>query len=379
MTGGRSEVYSAEQPGWGELLSSVPHDVFHRAEYHRLSGFGHEGEPCLFAYREAAPGGGGVFLWPYLKREIPGSPWHDVSSVYGYAGPVCRGGEGEGAAEEFARRGCQALLAHWRESGVIAAFTRFHPLLANAGFAEALEFAGPGGGSGRSPAGTTVSIDLTIPLEDQVRRYQKVLRQEIRKARESGFVTIEDQEFADAPSFVRLYRQTMERRNSRADYLIDEAWVEQFRAALGSHARLFVTKWNGQVAAALLAIEYAPFLHAHLTGINADLAAHSPLKILLDDIRIWGSQRGLSSFHLGGGLGGREDSLFQFKRRFSPVTHPFQTGRWVLDRSRYEELERAHRDNLAARGYRVGNDGFFPIYRYQPTPADALEEQASEV
>lgn len=358
---GRSEVYLASNPQWRELLNEAPHDVFHRPEYHQLPGFGHEGEAFLFAYREDQ---GSLFLWPYLMRPIGATGLNDVTSVYGYAGPLCKGDTA------FAQRACLALRDQWREQSVVAAFTRFHPLLENADCVEALEAAGLG--PGRSSAGTTVSIDLTIPLDDQVRRYQKVLRQEIRKAREIGFVTTEDHEWADVDGFVHLYRETMGRRNSRADYLIDSSWVERFRTAVGSHARLFVTRFEGRIAAALLAIEYAPYLHAHLTGINSDLAAHSPLKILLDDIRIWGTQRGLRSFHLGGGLGGREDSLFQFKRRFSSVTHAFQTGKWVLDPSRYGDLEHAHRADLARRGFRVGNPEFFPIYRYQPGAADAI-------
>ena len=80
------------------------------------------------------------------------------------------------------------------------------------------------------------------------------------------------------------------------------------------------------MAAALIAIEYGSYLHAHLTGINAELVAYSPLKVLLDDVRAWGTSRGLKAFHIGGGLGGREDTLYQFKRKFSPLTHEFYTG-----------------------------------------------------
>ena len=114
----------------------------------------------------------------------------------------------------------------------------------------------------------------------------------------------------------------------------------------------------------------APSLH--LTGINADLTAHSPLKILLDDIREWATQRGLQTFHLGGGLGGREDSLFEFERRFSPITHTFRTGRWVLNTGVYRELAANHRDDLIERGCSTDLPDYFPIYRYQPVEIDAM-------
>ena len=186
-------------------------------------------------------------------------------------------------------------------------------------------------GEGLRLCGSTVSLDLTIPPEEQVRRYQKVLRQEIRKTRESGFVTSHDEDWRHVEEFVSHYRSTMLRRNSRAEYLIDTTWGSEFRRCLGERARLLVTKFNDEVAAALIAIEYGPYLHAHLTGINAEVVAYSPLKILLDDVRAWGTSRGLKAFHLGGGLGGREDTLYQFKRKCSPLTHEFYTGSWILD------------------------------------------------
>lgn len=362
MFAGKSELYGPGDAAWLELLERVPHDVFHHPGYHQLPGLGHEGSPHLFSYSESD---GSLLLWPYLQREIPGTGGYDVSSVYGYAGPLSSG------SPEFLKRAWLALLDHWRSCGIVSAFTRFHPLLGNARLIAAM--GGGAAGPGMCVGGSTVSIDLTIPSTEQIRRYQKVLRQEIRKSRELGFVTTEDREWSAAGSFVRLYRETMARRNSRDEYLIDEAWVETFRRTLGPHARLFVTEWQGRVTAALLAIEYAPYLHAHLTGIDSETAAYSPFKVLLDDVREWGTQRGLHSFHLGGGLGGREDSLFQFKRRFSSVTHAFETGRWILDPQRYEELARAHSESLRRQGYEVGNTDFFPVYRYQPAEAGASD------
>lgn len=340
--------------GWTELLERVPHDIYHTPEYHALPGFGNRGAAQAFSYRETDS----VFLWPYLLSEIDGGEGlTDVSSVYGYPGPVATGDAA------FLQRAWAALKEHWKSQRVVSVFTRFHPLLANFRFFDCLDAEAI---AGCRKIGPTVAIDLRPTPEDQVRSYQKVLRQQIRKTRSSGFVTHEDHDWQHAPEFVRIYGDTMARRNSRSDYLVDEAWMENFRRTLGGKARLFVTTWNGTVAAALIAMVHGPFVHAHLTGINGELAAHSPLKVLLDDIREWGTAQGLQSFHLGGGLGGREDSLFEFKRKFSPETHEFWTGSWIVDHEAYRALEDRHRSRLAANGVELGDTPFFPIYRYQP-------------
>lgn len=361
VTLNQAELYAVADPRWAEVVGRLRHDVYHTPDYHCVPGFGREGEAFVFAYQE----GDSVFLWPYLLTPTEGATgYHDVTSVYGYAGPL------SSPDPEFVARGWNALLDHWRSQRVVSAFTRFHPLIGNRELMQNLKDAnGQPAGEGLRRCGSTVSMDLTIPGDDQIRRYQKVLRQEIRKSREIGFVTTEDADWNHVDDFVRLYRDTMSRRNGRSEYLVDSAWVMEFRRILGDQARLFVTKWNGVVAAALLAMEYRPFLHAHLTGINSELVAHSPLKILLDDIRAWGTERGLESFHLGGGLGGREDSLYQFKRRFSPLAHEFHTGSWILDPAMYRELEEVHRRKFAEQGIEMGDPGFFPIYRYHPAEA----------
>ena len=78
------------------------------------------------------------------------------------------------------------------------------------------------------------------------------------------------------------------------------------------------------------------------------------MTVLLDDIRAWGTKQGLKAFHLGGGLGGRADTLYEFKREFSPLKHEFYTGSWILDPERYRELQAMHLRSLAQMGVDIG-------------------------
>lgn len=363
MIRGRAQIFGSGAREWPELLSRVSHDVYHRPEYHRTSGFGCEGDPYLFAYEEDDK----VFLWPYLLTPIDGlNEYFDVTSVYGYSGPV-------GSTDPpFLSRAWRELLDHWRMQRAVSAFTRFHPILGNSALCEGLRASADTRGGDLRLCGSTVSIDLTLDRSEQVRRYQRILRQEIRQSHEAGFITCEDRDWRHRDDFVRLYRETMKRRQGRSEYLIDSAWVDRFREALGDRARLFVTTFEGTVAVALLVMTHGPFVHAHLTGINADLVAYSPFKVVVDDVREWGTAQGLQFFHLGGGLGGREDSLFQFKRRFSPLVHQFRIGCWILRPTEYRELEHSHRDFYAAQGTDIGEPDYFPVYRYRPPSSPRL-------
>jgi hypothetical protein len=361
LTLGQTDVLTPSSTRWQSVLQRVRHDIFHTPEYHTVPGFGQRGEPQAFVYEEDDL----AFLWPYLLSPIPGTDGcNDVTSVYGYPGPV-------GSADaEFLARAWQALLEHWRTQRVVSAFTRFHPLLANCQLLAGI----PEAAAGIRAYGSTVSIDLTLSDEAQVKNYKKNLRQQIRKAREAGFSSFRDEEWNRADEFVAVYQDTMARLSSRPDYLVDRAWVDRVRETLGANVHLFVTKSEDDVvAAAMIVFVHGTFLHCHLIGSNPQFFEHSPTKVLLDDVRIWGTRHGYSSMHLGGGLGGREDSLFHFKSRFSPVTHPFHTGSWILDEVRYRQLETEHLKGLAGQGVDVSSIDYFPSYRFTPhAPSDGI-------
>lgn len=354
LTLGSVELLTSTAAGrWNSVLDRVEHDIYHTPAYHRLSGFGQAGAPRAFVYQEED----NAFVWPYLLTPIDEAPgYHDVTSVYGYPGPV-------GTKDpDFTGRAWEALTEHWKEERVVAAFTRFNPLLGN----DRLLAGVPAAAAGVKDRGNTVAIDLTLPVETQFQQYHKNLRYAIRKARETGLQTFEDTRWAHVDDFVAVYQDTMARCGSRPEYVVDREWIHNFRDAMGTQARLFVTTQDQSVAAAMIVIDYGSNLHCHLIGSAPEFAAISPSKVLLDDVRRWGTENGRRTMHLGGGLGGREDALYQFKRKFSSLTQCFRTGNWILNAPVYRELEEANRATQAARGLEIEHISYFPSYRFNP-------------
>jgi hypothetical protein len=98
-----------------------------------------------------------------------------------------------------------------------------------------------------------------------------------------------------------------------------------------------------------------PWLHYHLGARSADAGAAGASHLALYELAAWGQAHGYETVHLGGGVGGRADSLFEFKRRFAPDgLAAAAIGKAVHDTDRYLRLARA--DAIAW-------DGFFPAYR----------------
>jgi lipid II:glycine glycyltransferase (peptidoglycan interpeptide bridge formation enzyme) len=223
------------------------------------------------------------------------------------------------------------------------------------------------GPDGRDPIiqlGETVSIDLQQDDATAVAAYSKKLRQEIASARRAGLTTRLEEDWSAVSIFEELYRATMIRSRAAATYFFSLDDLRGLKAALGPELHLFLTELDGRTAAAGLFTEHRGVLQAHLVGTNDEFRAWSPLKVLLDDVRRWASERGNDVLHLGGGRGGRDDSLLAFKRRFSPRRHAFSIGRWVLDPSAYATLARAWSMRINDAGHVIGDPSFFPTYRY---------------
>jgi lipid II:glycine glycyltransferase (peptidoglycan interpeptide bridge formation enzyme) len=156
--------------------------------------------------------------------------------------------------------------------------------------------------------------------------------------------------------FAELYRRTMLRQGADAFYLFATDYWDALRAegeALG--LVLVEGRLEGEPAAAALCFSHGPWLHYHL-GATSDAArtVGASNRCLLAAAE-WAQSRGMTLFHLGGGVGGDdESSLFVFKHRFDPAAEPrpFHVAKLVHDRDRYERL--------AGTG---STEGYFPPWR----------------
>ena len=176
--------------------------------------------------------------------------------------------------------------------------------------------------------GYTVSLDLTLPPDAQRAQYRNNHKRDIDKLRRLGVTCFRDQDHAYLDEFIAIYHETMYRVNASDYYFFDRTYFANLVAS--PYAHLFVCCRNGKVICGGLFTLYDGIIEYHL-GATADQAqGPAPLKLLIDEVRLWGVQQGARTFHLGGGVGARDDSLFHFKAGFSQQRHSFFTWRWVV-------------------------------------------------
>lgn len=324
------------------LVEETPHDFYHLPAYVLLSA-AHERGTARALLVEDGPR---KLYLPIIVRPIPNSMRADATSPYGYPGPLVGGTDDPSFTREALTAGVEAL----RDAGLVSLFVRFHPLL---------NPVVPDGVGAVVGHGATISIDLHLRdsvIWDQMRRNH---RRDILRATQRGLVARVDRSFDRYAEFRRLYRATMDRREATAYYYFDDEYFDQLRGALGDRLHLAVVEDGSTVAAAGLFVVTNGLVEYHLMGSDEAYGRGEPAKLMVHFIATWSRQRGSHSFHLGGGVGGADDSLLHFKAGFSPRRHPYHTLRVVLDEEEYGNLAAA-RDPTLDPGDLTG---YFPAYR----------------
>jgi hypothetical protein len=364
-------VIRGDDPSWDAQFQDAARDVYHLAGYHRLELRRGNGQPHLAVVDD----GRARLMWPYLLRsiEIDGTPtgFSDITSAYGYAGPLTAGA----ADAAFLSDAWTHLWQWWGLQGIVSVFTRFHPVLNNRELAAG--WRSPDvwgdGGDGVGDVGETVSIDCTLPDEQVTSMYAKPLRQHLANAARIGYLTDEDTEWHDLEEFVRVYSESMDRNGAGDFYRFTADDFDFLREALPDRLHLLLTRKDDEVVAGGLLTESSGIVQVHLMGTATAHLSTSPGKALLDGAQRWARSRGYPALHLGGGRGGRHDSLFRFKREFSRRRHVFSVGRWVLNAAAYVDLCQM-RDSMQQAT--TGGD-FFPAYRAPLAPATAIPVEHS--
>src|SRR5262249_35273951 len=150
----------------------------------------------------------------------------------------------------------------------------------------------------------------------------------------------------------------------------DRQYVLRLREALGDRLHLCSVQVGAEVACAGLFSELSGIVQYHLGGTKDAFLADSPAKLMFDHVRRWGHERGNRALHLGGGVGGAADALFEFKAGFSRQRHTFETLRLIVDPPAYEAA-------CQEAGVSTSAGGFFPPFaqrlEIRPAPLRLFE------
>jgi len=353
---GKGELVDVSSPLWRHALDVVDHDIYHLPDYAAIAAESEGGTARAFHYRERDA----VFLLPLLLRPTPGAPGRlDAATPYGYSGPVTNAADDEA----FTVRSLASLIDTLRSHSVVTLFGRFHPLfpLPMEPYAEIGTVV---------KHGDTVSVDLSESFEQMWTHTRRGHRNQINRARRSGLSATFD-DWSRFDEWVATYADNMRRLGAAERYLFRDAYFSNLRKRLADNVHLVTAAApDGSFVGGIFLFERCGIVQAHLAATRWDhpLSVHAG-KLLDDETRRWGKNRGALIYHLGGGFGGEQDSLFVYKSGFSDRRHPFHTWRVIVEPATYCALLPSSAADSA---------GFFPAYRSTDAGANSSVPRNSE-
>lgn len=333
------------------------HDTYHSAAYHELSRERDDDRPVLFVFRSAE----GTAALPFIIRSISDVPGvdgeglRDGTSAYGYPGLLASIDQSHSSAETFRRRFQSAFSRMLRDQGLVCLFVRQNPLIQTSWVL--------GGMGDIRETGWTVTIDLSLSDEEQSLQTNENHRRNLRKALKHGVRVEQDDTLEHLQEFKNLYRETMQRVGAEEHYFFSPRYFDSMAAKLGSSVRLFHARLNGQIISSVMVFVTDRIIQYHLGCTHSDFLKLSPIRVVFDHIRRWGKQSGYLWFHLGGGVGGRKDSLYRFKSGFSRLLLVFETVGIVVNEKAYDALCGMRQRWLDENELSYQTNHFFPQYR----------------
>jgi hypothetical protein len=351
------QVISLLDSLWLKTIAKLRHDIYHLPEYLYLESVRYNAlaEAILIVEDDK------IFFLPYLLRRCDDifepsfttQEVFDVVSPYGYPGIVLS--EAAANDREFIKLAMNQLISTLRARGVCSAFFRLHPILNN-GFNDIV-----------SPDicnlnGETVSVTLKLSEAEIWSQTRPEYRTQINKLKRSGIAAkiVPFQEYIG--EFISIYHETMDRVGAGRSYYFDDEYFSHF-SKLGEKVHLCMVESEGRVSCSGIFTECCGIIQYHLGGTRNEFLKQAPSKLMFDYIRFWAKERGNEVLHLGGGVGGFQDSLYHFKAGFSKQRHTFLTLRIITDRTKYLELIELRAIFLKTEADKLLVTDFFPVYR----------------
>lgn len=321
-------------------------DIFFQTEYGKLYEKIEKGTCEFFEYSDAW----GVVRNMFIKRPVPwlidGAQYYDVTTPYGYGGPMIVSGD---VSEELVSAYFDSWSQYCKENHIIAEFVRFH-LYDNIAFRE--QFSGQV---------IHVSDNVVRSLDESIdtiwMQVEHKVRKNVKKAQGNKLnVTIDfDGEHLD--EFLEIYYSTMKRNNARDYYYFDRTYFERIIETLPNNFAFFNVWHENKIISTELVLCSEKYVYSFLGGTLEEYYPMRPNDLLKWEIINWSKETGRKSFILGGGYG-TNDGIYRYKKAFAPGADvPFYVGRMIHDQKVYDRLvaERKKKDGM--------NQAFFPLYR----------------
>ena len=320
----------SEKDKWNNIIRSYNKwDVYYLAEYAETFSLHGDGIPYLISFEHDNE----RFCYVVMKKDISddiklrtyleSGKYFDFETPYGYGGPLSDNEISDNTQKEFLFE----MNDYTKDQGIVAQFIRFHPLLENHKLAQAV--------FENVYLHQTVYMDISS-VDLIMKNMDSKNRNMVRKAIKNN-VEIIRRPIEDYTEFMSMYKETMTKDEAGDYYFFSEEYLRNQGKLKDNACIFYAVKDNHPIAGAIIYFN-EQYMHYHLAGTHTEYRKLSPSNLLLYEAAVWGSEKRIKKFHLGGGIE-ENDKLFGFKKQFNKHGWiPFYIGRTIFDKDRYDFL-----------------------------------------
>ena len=324
----QSLVSAIECSKWRETLVEFGElDGTFLPEYH-LAYAGRTGRSEAFIWHFSR--NGMHFAYPFIKTPVVIGdlelPYSDISSVYGYTGPIATTQD-----TTFLKEAWQAFDEEAARQNIVAEFTRFSPFNKNEIFAHPQ---------------TSVIANRTLAAsylpesrELLIASLGSKTRNMLRKAEREGLTARQLDLPENLPAFRLLYDETMLRNHAPEFFLYDDTYWHHLLSLGKNGLKLFGAFAGEKMVAASMAISNGKSGLYHLGASLTEFA-----KLGAGNLSIFSMSQGLMDCGVtfinmtGGRTDHAEDPLLLFKRSNANATVTFHIGKRILNPDAYNYI-----------------------------------------
>lgn len=345
---------------WKRIVKSFRNfDIYYLPEYVKAFWYHGDGTPTLFYYVSDEIRGINVVMirdianMELFCEKIPINTYFDMVTPYGYGGFIIEGNITKNSLFQMNNE----YTNYCSQEGIISEFVRFHPVfhcekeLHNIYNIKEL--------------GKTVGIKL-VSQEQIWNNLTSKNRNMVRKARSASIQVYWGHEPLLYDKFKNLYYQTMDKDMANKYYYFSDQFFNSILVDCKYSSLVFYALLDDKIIAMTIVLFKGKTMHYHLSASDTKYKHHAPTNLLLYEAACFGCENGYEYFHLGGGLGSKEDSLYKFKSSFSKDGgSPYYVGEKIFHQENYDRLVDIRSKEIDDKKVDIDKpkETYFPLYR----------------
>src|SRR5690606_15166901 len=249
------EIIENNSPKWTDIIKQATIHDFHQTAYFHKIDTNFVSKLLLFSDRD------NFIALPVVIRPIESTDFFDITSVYGYSGPVYKFNEGYDIynLKAFFKTN---FIEFCKSENIVSVFSRLHPLINQDliidGLGEIVNL------------NKTVAIDLTKSADEQRKEYRKSLKSELNQLRRKEIVVREATTKEEIDAFIAIYYETMDRVEATANYYFSKEYFYEFLNNQDFDAKLLIAVKDKKVIAGAIFTLTDKIMQYHLAGTTEE-------------------------------------------------------------------------------------------------------------